>query len=635
MMERVARSVRAKLLLLLGAVTAIALVISAIALLTYEARTYQNRWAQDLSAQADILGISSSAAIAFEDARVARENLLLLRSRPAILAAALYDEHGRLFASFVRDADQPHPPAVADKSGMVVDGELITLVKPIVDGSSFVGSVYLRATYGLADRIRSYAAILFAVFVLSLFAAVAIGIWLQRKITEPIVAVAETAHQVINTRDFSLRVQKTTSDEIGYLVDAFNTMLAEIGARSEALITADRMKDQFLATLAHELRNPLAPMSNALHLMRVAPDRPEIMESAKDMLERQLRQIVRLVDDLLDVSRITTGKLTLRKEIVSLQSVLANAIEIARPLVDSRGHSLRVDLPRAEILLDADSARLAQVFSNLLNNAAKYTDEGGAIDVRAVADNGSVTVDVVDNGVGIAPELLPEVFKMFTQLDSSIERRVQSGLGVGLALSRRLIEMHGGDIEAVSEGRGRGCCFRVRLPMVLAYQPAEVSTGEAPADAGPQGLRVLIIDDNVDFANSLAVILREMRHDVVVAHDGPAGVDRAREMLPDIAFVDIGLPTMNGYDVARLLRAQPPRAGMLLVAVTGWGQEGDRAQAMAAGFDLHLVKPLDVLQLPEVLRMYRNKFAPDVATPPPPTRRGPDSPAPLGPRLNG
>jgi signal transduction histidine kinase len=346
-----------------------------------------------------------------------------------------------------------------------IHGEHISVIKTVLEGNSVRGAVYIRATYGLANRISSYATILAVVMLLSLVAAVTMGVWMQRRITQPIVAVAKTAHQVVATRDFSLRVSKTTSDEIGYLVDAFNTMLYEIGARSEALALADEMKDQFLATLAHELRNPLAPLSNALHILKTARNRPDLTESAHNMMERQLRQMVRLVDDLLDVSRITTGKLTLHREDVSLREILQNAIEIAQPLIDLRNQRLVVNLPEKEIRLHADAARLAQVFSNLLNNAAKYTDEQGRIELGARLDDHTVSVQIVDNGIGISPDLLPRMFQMFTQADSSIERQIQSGLGVGLALAKRLVEMHGGAIEAESEGLGFGSRFGVRLPV--------------------------------------------------------------------------------------------------------------------------------------------------------------------------
>jgi two-component system, sensor histidine kinase len=595
MFQALTNSIRSKLLLLIVAVTFIALLLSGAALLLYEAQSQQDRWIADLEVQADILGRSSSAAVAFDDRRVAQDNLEPLRLRPAIVAAAIYDENGSLFASFARDEHERPPAALPLRSFAEVVGQRVSLLKPIIEADAVRGAVYLRTKYVIAERIGRYAVILAGVMVLSLMAAVAVGVWLQRRITRPILAVAETAHKVVDTRDFSLRVPKTTSDEIGNLVDAFNTMLGEIGTRSEALVAADRMKDQFLATLAHELRNPLAPISNALYILKNARERPDLTASALNMMERQLRQMVRLVDDLLDVSRITTGKLMLRTENVSLGDIIQNAIEIARPLIEQRRHELVVDLPPENIRVMGDSARLAQVFSNLLNNAAKYTNEGGRIVLSARVIEGTVRIDVVDNGIGIAAELLPQLFTMFTQGDSAIERRVQSGLGVGLALAKRITEMHGGTIEAESPGVGYGSRFSVRLPVLKATPLPTRTAPHARSDVA--GHRIVVVDDNVDFANSFAAILRDERNEVRVAYDGHDGIQETDEFKPDVAFVDIGMPTMNGYEVARELRSRYSSETLVLVAVTGWGQEADKAQAYAAGFDLHVVKPLDTGQL--------------------------------------
>ena len=466
MLRRIQRSIRSKLLILIAAVTFFALFVSGVSLVIYEAQTYHDRWVQDLQTQAHILGVSSGAALVFGDKRAAQENLELLRGRPAIVAAAIYDESGALFAAFQRDASETVPLRL-DAPGPQVEvrGERVVLSDRIVEGGAVRGVVYMRATYGLVERITSYAGILALVMLISLAGAVIIGSWLQRRITEPILAVTDTAHQVIGTRDFSLRATKTTSDELGYLVDAFNSMLSEIGTQADALIAADRMKDHFLATLAHELRNPLAPISNALHILKAARTRPELAEGAHAMMERQLKQLVRLVDDLLDVSRITTGKLTLHPKDVPLKAVIDAAIEIARPLIDARGQALVVDLAAADVVLHADQTRLAQVFSNLLNNASKYTQEGGRIELTARIAGPVVVVEVTDNGMGMAPEGVNDMFRMFVQADTSLERATQSGLGVGLALARTLVEMHGGTIGAHSDGPGRGSRFSVRLPV--------------------------------------------------------------------------------------------------------------------------------------------------------------------------
>ena len=430
---------------------------------------------------------------------------------------------------------------------------------------------------------------------------------------------------MIERRDFSLRVAKTTHDEVGVLVDAFNAMLAEVGRRSEALEAsnailsretaerreaeealriANRRKDEFLAILAHELRNPLAPLRNALEILKRNGGESTTARGAREMMERQLQQMVRLVDDLLDVSRITTGKLALRTEIVELQDVIRSAIDTAKPLLEQRQHALGVVLPPEPLQVDADATRLSQVFSNLLNNAANYTEPGGRIELRADASDTEITVSIRDNGIGIAPDMLGAVFRMCAQADASLER-VQGGLGVGLTLARHLIELHHGSIEAKSKGVGHGSEFIVRLPRAhdglapAAAAPHVPAARAQPTRAGAR--RILIADDNIDFAMSLEAILTPLGHDVRVAHDGIAAQELAASFVPQIAFLDIGLPGCNGYDLARNLRRLPQTAHARLVAITGWGQEDDRRRSRDAGFDVHLVKPVEPSQLVDIV----------------------------------
>jgi len=416
-------------------------------------------------------------------------------------------------------------------------------------------------------------------------------------------------------------VPKRSDDEVGYLVEAFNAMLAEVGRRAEALERtnrslshemderrgaesalrrADRRKDEFLATLAHELRNPLAPLRNALAILKLASTDARVTAEAREMMERQLNQMVRLVDDLLDVSRITTGKLSLRREPTDLATVMRGAIDTVTPYLEARRQALKVALPPQTVHLDADPTRLAQVFSNLLHNAAKFTPPGGRIDVTSDVEGREVVVRVIDNGIGIAPDMLAGVFEMFAQADQSLERG-HAGLGVGLTLARRLVELHGGTLAAASEGVGRGSQFIVRLRVATPGTPTTprevVRASAAPAATH----RVLVVDDNRDFANSLALILRTQGNDVRVAHDGEAALALVDGWRPDIGFLDIGLPRLNGYDLARALRARPATAQMALVAVTGWGQENDRQRAFAAGFDQHLVKPAEPARVIEIL----------------------------------
>ncbi len=366
---------------------------------------------------------------------------------------------------------------------------------------------------------------------------------------------------------------------------------------------ADRRKDEFLALLAHELRNPLAPIRNALHIMKQPGADGAVVGRVREMMERQVQHMTRMVDDLLDVSRITRGKIELRKEVVDLASVVSRTVETARPLFEDRRQELTVDLPPEPVRLEADSTRLEQVLANLLNNAAKYTDQGGHIWLSARQESGELVLRVRDTGVGIAADMLARIFEPFMQSDRVLHHS-QDGLGIGLTLVRSLVEMHCGIITAHSEGPGKGSEFIVRLPALSPKQPI---TGEGsavedsePVEAAPQR-RILVVDDNVDAAESLAMILRMEGHDVRVAHDGPAALAAVEADPPDLVFLDIGMPVLNGYDVARRLRQRPGLEHLLLVAMTGWGQEEDRRRSHEAGFDYHLVKPADPAALRQLL----------------------------------
>ena len=368
--------------------------------------------------------------------------------------------------------------------------------------------------------------------------------------------------------------------------------------RNVELAAADRHKNEFLAMLAHELRNPLAPIRNALYVLGMPGADAAMAEQARNVMGRQMQHLVRLVDDLLDVSRIMRGRVELRKERVELAAVVSRAVETVQPLIEAKQHKLEVDLPTQPVWLEADPVRLAQVLSNLLTNAAKYTDQGGRIWLRGALDGGEVVVQVRDNGIGITAELLPSVFDLFTQADRSLDRS-QGGLGVGLTLCRHLVEMHGGSIRASSAGPGQGSEFEVRLPAAAAV-PAPAAADSATAAMAP-AQRVLVVDDNVDAAESLALLLRLSAHEVQVVHDGARALAAAPAFRPHVVLLDIGLPGMNGLEVARQLRRLPECDGAMLVAVTGYGQEEDRQRSREAGFDCHLVKPVNPNDLQALL----------------------------------
>jgi PAS domain S-box-containing protein len=385
-------------------------------------------------------------------------------------------------------------------------------------------------------------------------------------------------------------------DATGQVVRWFGTNvdISEQQAAQDSLRQADRRKDEFLATLAHELRNPLAPVSNAVILLKSKGEDPQMREWASTIIERQAQSMARMLDDLLDVSRITRGTLTLQKQRVNLASVLDNAVEVAQPILAARRHQLAVSLSPQTIEVEVDPLRLSQLVGNLLINAAKYTDPGGRIELSAVAVDQRVTVSVRDNGIGLEPESIGQIFEMFSQVKSALDRS-EGGLGIGLALVKGLAELHGGSVEAHSFGLGRGSTFGVHLPLAHAV-PASVPGGSSLAQSELAQVlrrRVLVADDNKDAATTLQALLELDGHEVHVAHDGQSALEIAERLQPQIAILDIGMPKLNGYEIARRIRLSEWGPGMRLIALTGWGQEGDRQRALAAGFNAHVTKPVD------------------------------------------
>ncbi|HYE86002.1 MAG TPA: ATP-binding protein [Vicinamibacterales bacterium] len=374
--------------------------------------------------------------------------------------------------------------------------------------------------------------------------------------------------------------------------------LAERLKNEQALRSADRRKDEFLATLGHELRNPLAPILNSLEILKLsgAFDDARTLQACA-VMERQVHHLNRLVDDLLEVSRITRGIIEVKKEPLDLTSIVRAAIETSRPVLDNMRHELIVDLAPEPMHVGGDPVRLAQVFANLLNNAAKYTNHGGRIAVATRRENGEALVSVKDNGIGIAPALLSQVFDMFMQVDRST-RRSQGGLGIGLTLVRSLVTMHGGTVEARSAGPGLGSEFIVRLPLLTE---AAIATAPHRRIQPLPSRRILIVDDSRDGGESLAMLLRVLGAEVALAHSGRTALECVDSFKPDVVLLDIGMPGMDGYEVARRIRANPANRNISLIALTGWGQDEDRKRSVAAGFNHHLVKPADIEQLRQLL----------------------------------
>ena len=601
------------------ATTLAALLLNAALVLAYEFDRYREaRWG-DLHTQAEILKLSIAPALVFDDPEAARQQLSPLSQKRDVKAAAVFRADGTLFARYAADPQDRTAAAVnpLPQPGVRFSGGTVELTEDILHDGELVGRVYLQASYDMARRLESYALIEVVVIALSMALAIFLFGRLQKSITGPVARIAQVAQEVVQRREWGLRAPTSDSRDIGALVDAFNRMLQEMETTTlelnremaereraeDELRRADRRKDEFLATLAHEIRNPLAPMMNAISLMRRSDVPEAVRTKSVAILDRQLRHVVRLIDDLLDVSRISTGKLSLHKEDIDLVAVLRSALELIEPV--ARGRQLTVAAPQDEAacVIEADPARLLQVFSNLLSNACRYTPPGGRIAVAVERQTDRVDVMVDDTGVGIDPAMQERIFDLFEQGDKSLERG-NTGLGIGLTLARQLVTLHGGTLRVESEGLGRGSRFIVGLPL-----PAQVKAA-APRPAPQESLRseclrVLLADDNVDYANSMQTLLEAAGLRVTSVHDGLAAVAAAQADVPDAAILDIGMPGLNGYEVARRLRAHPATAGVALIAVSGWGQESDKRDALEAGFDRHLVKPVGIQALLEALATVR------------------------------
>jgi len=432
---------------------------------------------------------------------------------------------------------------------------------------------------------------------------------------------ANIALQEEKTRELEIlnrSLQKANTE----LEAANRSLQSEIGERAraeQALKEADRHKDEFLAMLAHELRNPLAPIHNAVELMRMKPLGDPQLHWARDVIARQLMSLTRLVDDLLDVSRITRGKINLTRQVIELEGLISRAVETVHPLFDEHEHQLTLELPEPGVKVFGDATRLTQAIANVLGNAAKYTDKGGQISLAAEVRGRDVEIRVRDNGIGIREDLLPHVFELFTQLERN-DGRALGGLGIGLALVQRLVQMHGGDVTAASEGLGKGSVFAIRLPVLGEEQEASAARAGMHPNTLPSGTdvasvvtplvaagtqrmtrRILIADDNNDALESLATLLQLSGHEVYTATNGGTALQSAERHLPEVALLDIGMPMLDGYEVAKRIRAQPWGQRITLVALTGWGQDSDRRRSREAGFDSHLVKPLDLETLTDLL----------------------------------
>ncbi|WP_427911866.1 ATP-binding protein [Ramlibacter sp. MMS24-I3-19] len=731
-------SIRRKLNAILVAATLTALLLTSLAVFVLDLRRDLADTKQDLMTQADVIALASGPALAFKDPRVASENLAMLRAKDSVRAAAVYDERGALFASFVPDPESGEVPARAAAPGVQVRGDWAVAWRPVVVNRERVGTVYLQLHHERLRHALTTVGVLVAIMCASLAAALLLSNRLQKAVTEPIVEVAGVAGKILRG-DTGDRARRRSDDEVGELVDAFNAMLDELDRRSRTLESANdalrtseqryqlavrgssaglwdwdipahsmfvsprfkallgyggseladrpdamdrilhpddlplvrqaiqahlrervpyqvecrlrdangrwrwffvagaalwdaqgrpyrmagsvvevterkeaerelqeasRAKDEFIATLAHELRNPLAPIRTGLDILKRDTANGPASQRARATMERQLAHMIRLIDDLLDISRISSGKIRLDVSRIRLHPVVDTALEVSRPAVTASGHSLEVDLPAEDIEVMGDPTRLAQALGNLLNNAAKYTPPRGRLALRLRREGEWAVFEVEDNGEGIPAEMLETIFSLFTQVRSTLDR-AQGGLGIGLYLVRSLVELHGGSISASSGGPARGSTFTLRLPCL----PAEAAP--ARIEAAPAGelveddLRILVVDDNVDAADTLALMLGMEGCSTHTVHDGVQALQAARQFEPDVVLLDIGLPGLNGYEVAERLRRDARFADTVLIAITGWGAEQDRRRAQQAGFDHHLTKPVDVDVLRPLLRRGR------------------------------
>lgn len=735
-MARRRRTVRRKLLVVVIVTTGLALLAAAVAITIYDLRIARHAFLANLDTHASILSLSTAPALAFDDRETAQRDLEALSAGPSIVSAALYVD-GRRYASYAqrpRDVlPETLPPQRIDERG---GRALVEVRTPVVQSGETLGWLVLRADYDVRERVQTYLAIVALVTVLSLVLAAVLSQRLHGEVVGPLEEMSVVAREVVARRDYSLRARRSTDDEIGVVVDAFNAMLEEVEQRSralresertyraigetiaygiwindptgrnlyasdsflqltgltqeecsgagwaralhpderdatlrawrecveagtawyrehrilgvdgrwhpvlaqgvpirdddgrivrwaginldvaqikrneEALRDADRRKDEFLATLAHELRNPLAPIRHAVRML----DSPAADEAhrrwGRDVIARQVQRMALLLDDLLDVARITRRQLVLRRQRAELATIVSTAVETAQPLVEAKQHALRVSMPPEPIAIDVDPLRLSQAISNLLTNAAKYTDNRGNIALDATVGPDGLRISVRDDGIGIAADAVPRLFEMFSQVDTATDR-AEGGLGIGLALVKGLVELHGGSVEAHSAGAGKGSEFIITLPastLLAATAESDVAPEVRPGHAA-SGCRVLVADDNRDAADSLRAVLRLGGHDVCVAYSGEEALALGATHQPEVAILDIGMPDMDGYETARRVREAPWGRDALLVALTGWGQEADKRRARAAGFDLHYTKPVAIEEVERLLGAERERRA--------------------------
>jgi signal transduction histidine kinase/ActR/RegA family two-component response regulator len=621
--------IRHKLLLTTFTSTAVALLLASAGFLAWDVVQFRVEIAEDIEAQTRIVAENSAAPLTFRDNQAAGETLAVLRLRPRIEFACLYAANGQVFATYQRDATKvcPAMPPIFSSFGW----QTLEAVSPVQMGQDRLGTLYIqRELTDLYYRVRIGALTAGGLVLLAILTAFVIAYRMQRSISRPMLQLADTAREISTTRDYGLRAIPTTRDEVGVVIRAFNEMLDRVSERDRELSRANaeleveveerrrveeertaalarerdanRLKDEFLATLSHELRTPLNAVLGWTRVLRSAHVEPATGKRALESIERNARVQARLIEDLLEVSRIVTGKLRLQVRPVDLAAIVDAAIEVVQPAAMAKKISLDVAISARPAMTSGDPDRLQQVVWNVMSNAVKFTPAGGDVKVRLVQAQG-YRLTVRDSGPGIEPRFLPHVFEAFRQADGSASRE-HGGLGLGLAIAKQLVELHGGTINAYSSGRGTGATFEIHLPSIVATHPVDAVRDTVPAHALPaptvddsmlRNVHVLVVDDEEDARLLLETTLSQYGADVTIAASAAEALQAIERAVPDVLLSDVGMPHEDGYSLIRRVRARPPAAGGTIpaVAITAYASANDRLTALSAGYQAHVAKPFE------------------------------------------
>jgi signal transduction histidine kinase/CheY-like chemotaxis protein len=601
--------IRRKLLVATLASSATALVLASGGFLAWDITQFRQELQQDLDAQAAIVADNSAAPLTFNDTQAAGETLAVMRLRPRVAMACLY-KGGQVFATYYRDAGGtcPRNPPAEGAAGAAS----YTVVSPVTVAGGTVGTLYIsRDLEDLRDRVQVGAAAVVAFLLIALAASFLIAHRIQHVIAAPLLELAGTARTISTEQDYSIRVTPASNDEVGVVIQAFNAMLDRISERNNELSRANSLKDEFLATLSHELRTPLGAVLGWTRVLRTTHPEGATRERALEAIERNARAQARLIEDLLEISRIVSGKLSLQVQPVDLADILDAAVEVVRPAAAAKQIALTTDIAVRPALTSGDPARLQQIVWNLISNAVKFTEAGGAARIRLTRTKGYRIV-VTDTGQGIDPRFLPHVFDAFRQADGTTTRE-HGGLGLGLAIARQLVELHGGTIKARSDGIGRGSTFQVDLPSVIA-RPATGSEAMTPSTgAGSteidrdllRDVHVLVVDDEADARDLMEMVLSEYGAIVTTVGSAAAALAEVDRRVPDVLLSDVGMPREDGYALIRRLRSRPAERGGAIpaIAVTAYAAASDRASALAAGYEAHVAKPFEPEALAQAVAM--------------------------------